>query len=187
MNLEKILMQVTGYFNNNQVPYVVVGGWAAIAWGRARTTFDIDLIIDHKKLDLLPFVDFLESIDMATSMDDIEAAIRERSHASILFKQKPVLRIDFKGIYSSMDREAIMTSRKVIIDGNPVNIGSPENLIAHKLKFGSERDLEDALVVYIIQLKEKQLDISYLRKLCSKLNVLAELEKLIDSTDRNKS
>jgi len=80
------------------------------------------------------FVKFLESIDMLTSIKELESAIEEKSHASILYSKKPVLRIDLKGVYSKLDMEAIMTSRKVEINSIPIAISSPEN---HKLKFGS--------------------------------------------------
>ncbi|MHA1167971.1 MAG: hypothetical protein ACTSP4_05310 [Candidatus Hodarchaeales archaeon] len=179
MSLENILLGVSKYLGDKQIPYVVVGGWAAIAWGRQRTTFDIDLIIDQNKLDLSEFIAFLKSMNMMICIEDLKAAIKEKSHASILYEPRPNLRIDFKGVYTFEDREAIETSIQINLEGIVVNIGSPENLIAHKLKFGSERDLEDALVVYIVQVRKKRLDSNYLERLCNRLKVTSELKDLI--------
>jgi hypothetical protein len=53
---------------------------------------------------------------------------------------------------------------------------SPENLIPLKLYFGSERDLEDALVVLLAQ--KGNIDLDYLENLCRRLDVFGKLEKL---------
>lgn len=184
MNLEKILLKLSKYLHENQVPHVIVGGWAAIAWGRQRTTFDIDLIIDQRYLNLSSFVKYLKDIDMIAEEEDIKLAIKEKSHSSILFSLKPSLRIDLKGVYTEEDKEAIKTAQKLEIKNTIVNIGSPENLIAHKLKFGSDRDLEDALIVYIVQKSENNLNIKYLEKTCLRLGVNRKLEELIILADK---
>ena len=84
MELKNILVSVTNYLKEHNVPYVIVGGFSAIVWGRTRTTFDIDIIIDQNKVNLEDFVDFFQNIGLMTSLYDIETAFKEKSHCSIL-------------------------------------------------------------------------------------------------------
>ncbi|MFW9996607.1 MAG: hypothetical protein ACFFD4_31475 [Candidatus Odinarchaeota archaeon] len=184
MNPQEILLKVAAYLENNCIPYAVVGGYAAIAWGRMRSTYDIDLIIDQDYLEIASFVTFLQSINLLADAQDIQSAFRERSHSSILFKESPAYRIVLKGIYFPEDREAIQTAKPVKYKGQIIHFGSPENLIAHKLKFGSDKDMEDALVVLLVQ--EDSIDWNYLDNLAVRLGVkhgFAELLKLKDEKE----
>lgn len=178
MKTEEMLLNVTKFFNSNKIPYAVVGGFSAIVWGRGRSTYDIDIIIDHKNLDIKEFVDYLGTKGLSTSEFDLQEAFKELSHATIHTTDPSVYRIDLQGIYSSLDRETLETSKKITYKGQKIRFGSPENLIAHKLHFGSDRDLEDALVVFIAQ--EESLDLDYLVLLSSKLGVEKKLERLIE-------
>ncbi len=177
MNIEESLLTVTQYFDVHKVPYVVVGGFAAIVWGRVRTTYDIDIIVDHKKLEIKAFTHFLKSKGLSATEYDINQAFHELSHSSIIVMEKPFYRIDLKGVYSEEDKEAISMAKIIKYKGQSIRFGSPENLIAHKLKYGSDRDLEDAVVVYLAQ--KSSLNMNYLKLLCERLEVTDKLEKLI--------
>ena len=63
MNIEEALISITQYMKKQQIPYVIVGGFAAAAWGRVRTTNDIDIIVDQKIIDTKKFVDFVKKMD----------------------------------------------------------------------------------------------------------------------------
>jgi len=177
MNIEETLLTVTKYFNDQGIPYVVVGGFAAIVWGRVRTTYDIDIIIDHKKLDVKRFIHFLTSKGLSAKEYEITQAFAENSHSTIFVMEKPFYRIDLRGIYTTEDREAISTAKKVKYKDQAIFFSSPENLIAHKLKFGSERDLEDAEVIFLAQ--KASLNMDYLHALCKRLNVTEKLDEFL--------
>jgi len=178
MKIENLLLLVTHYFDTNTIPYAVVGGFSAIVWGRGRSTYDIDIIIEHNKLNFKDFVEFMLRNGLKTSETDLKKAFEEHSHATILSTDSTIFRIDLKGIYSSLDRETIETAKEINYKNQKIKFGSPENLIAHKLYFGSDRDLEDALVVLIAQ--EKALDMDYLVLLSNKLRVNKKLERLLE-------
>jgi len=184
MNIETTLLTVTKYFNDEEIPYVIVGGFAAIVWGRVRTTYVIDIIVDHKKLNIKNFIMFLETNELSAEENDLSQAFSERSHSTILVMEKPFFRIDLQGIYSDLDEEAIAKAKKVNYKDQIIQFCSPENLIAHKLSFGSDRDLEDAEVIFIAQ--KSSLNMSYLKSLCSRLNVTEILMKLIQRNKEEK-
>ncbi|MHA1948013.1 MAG: hypothetical protein ACXAC6_02900 [Candidatus Hodarchaeales archaeon] len=178
MKIETILLKISNYFEEMEIPYAIIGGFSAIVWGRGRSTYDIDIIIDHKKLKIADFVEFVVEQDMKTSEYELQEAFKELSHATILTMDPPFYRVDLRGIYSSLDRETIEKAEKVKFKDQNISFASPETLIAHKLHFGSDRDLEDALVVFIAQRDEMDLD--YLVLLSNKLGVGKKLERLIE-------
>jgi hypothetical protein len=178
MNIEETLLTVTKYFDEKEIPYVVIGGFAAIVWGRVRTTYDIDIIIDHTKIDVRRFIQFLTSKGLSTEEYELTQAFIEQSYSTIFIMEKPFYRIDLRGIYSTEDREAISTARIVNYKGQSIYFSSPENLIAHKLKYGSDRDLEDAEVVFLAQ--KASLNMDYLYSLCKRLNVTEKLDQFLE-------
>ncbi|MFX1251801.1 MAG: nucleotidyltransferase domain-containing protein [Promethearchaeota archaeon] len=176
MKLKEVLLDVTKYLTDQEVPYAIIGGFAAIVWGRARTTFDIDIIVDQNQLNIKNFVEFLNSKGLMTSVYDIKAAFNEHSHSTILLRDEPLYRIDLKGAYTQDEWETIETAKPVTYSGQVIHFGSPESLIAFKLKYGSERDLEDALIIFIAQ--RANLDWKYLVSLCSRLGVNKQFQEL---------
>lgn len=111
------------YLNKNKINYVIVGGVSVIAWGRARTTEDIDFIIDHNKLTIEDFVNYL-------------------NHKPGMF------RMDIIGVYNHDNVLSIKNAVDVEFHDITIKIDSPESLVVHKLLFGSQQDLEDAFAVY---------------------------------------
>ncbi|UJG44689.1 MAG: hypothetical protein K9W46_05785 [Candidatus Heimdallarchaeum endolithica] len=79
----KVLVE---YFNSRNVPYVIVGGVSVLILGRARLTMDIDIIVDHTKLDREDFVNFLKSNNFDATLNDFEE-FDEQTHCSIYYKE----------------------------------------------------------------------------------------------------
>jgi len=105
----------------------------------------------------------------------MKAALKEKSHCSVLDKKSP-FRLDIKGIYNDLDR--IMLKRRVSFDYHGINIWiwSSEDAIALKLLANSEQDIKDAKSIYVRQLPT--LDVDYTRKMCKKLGVEKQFEKM---------
>ncbi|MFX0065553.1 MAG: nucleotidyltransferase [Candidatus Hermodarchaeota archaeon] len=182
MKLKEVLVTVANYLERNEIQYVVVGGFAAIVWGRGRTTYDIDIIVNQDQLDVEEFVEFLNSKDFIISVHDIKTAFKKKTHSYIRLHGQALYRIDLQGIYTQENRETIKTAKAVTYSGQTIQFGSPENIIAFKLKHRSERDLEDALVVFMAQ--REKLDWKYLSSLCSRFRVEKELQELQIKADQ---
>ncbi|MHA2496387.1 MAG: hypothetical protein ACXAEI_12960, partial [Candidatus Hodarchaeales archaeon] len=135
--IEDIIFLIADYFSQKSVEYVIVGGIAVIAWGRPRTTQDIDIIVSHKNLDVQDFANFFRSNDFFVDAEDLRSAFAERAHATILDKQSSI-RIDLKGAYSASEQDSLAHRRKQQFYDHFIFLDSPENLIAHKLLYGSE-------------------------------------------------
>jgi len=178
----KVLSILASYLEEKGVRYVVVGGIAVLAYGYPRATQDIDLIVDQRNLDVASFCEYLRSHGFLADENDLKDAFREKSHATI-FHSSLSLRLDVKGVYSVADKETLHTAVPVRLGAAKVCLTRPENLICHKLLFGSARDLEDALAVYTRmkpQLAEKEL-----RRVARLLGVEEALQELIIIADRS--
>ncbi|OLS23588.1 MAG: hypothetical protein HeimC3_24000 [Candidatus Heimdallarchaeota archaeon LC_3] len=175
--LVKSITHLCNYLNNNNIDYVIVGGISVLAWGRARTTEGIVIIIDHEKLNISDFVDYLNKNYFSADESDFEGFIH-KDHCTIFYKDG-LFRIDIIGIYNLDNKISVNEAIDVEFYGIKIKIDSPESIIAHKLNFGSQQDIEDAYSV-LIRNKEK-INNKKLKNHAERLNVLNKLEKLLKS------
>ena len=158
--ITKSLIILVKYFNDNKIPYVIVGGVAVLVFGRTRVTMDIDIIIDHKLLDRPDFISYLRNNGFDANMSDL-LAFDEGLHAPMFLKDG-MFRIDMKGCYSGKEKESIAMAVLEDYNGIEIAVDHPQSIIIHKLLFGSQQDYEDALAVYIRN--EEIIDHDWLRK-----------------------
>jgi len=176
----ELLRIIADYFHQREVRYVIVGGVAVSVYGYPRSTQDIDLIVDHEELDIDDFCQYLRTNRFQVTRDELLAAFKEKSHVTI-FHQKLSTRLDVKGKYSVEDEDTLQTALKLPIDDFKITLVSPEAFVIHKLKFGSPRDLEDALAVYIrMKPKIKSQELQRIAQLIKVEPLLAELIEIAD-------
>lgn len=56
MRLEDALLKIAGFLEERNIPYMVIGGYANLFWGRARVTRDLDITISCPAKQLAGFV-----------------------------------------------------------------------------------------------------------------------------------
>jgi len=174
--ISESLKRLVKYFEMNKIPYVVVGGVSVFVLGRSRFTMDVDIILDHTKLDTENFVTYLKENNFDASVNDFEG-FDEKTHCSFFFKTG-MFRMDIKGVYSDLDAESISMAINGIYNGIKIKINNPANLILFKLKFGSEQDYEDAISVYIRH-KEK-IDLKFLKEKAQKMQLSSNLDSFLE-------
>jgi len=173
--ISESLKHLVEYFETRKIPYVVVGGVSVFVLGRSRFTMDVDIILDHTKLDRNDFVSFLQENNFDASLNDF-VGFDEDSHCTFFYKDG-MFRIDVKGVYSEMDLESINMAITGIYNSIKIKLNDPANLILFKLKFGSEQDYEDALAVYIRN--KERIDHDFLTKKASKMKIKSELDSFL--------
>lgn len=179
-SLEEVVKDVVAALAEARVPYVIVGGVAVAGWGNIRTTGDVDVLLNLALEDVPRFLSSLKRRGLDTSAYEVESALRERSHFTI-FDKRSEYHVDAKGLYSDADRQTFSRRKRIRVGGVSCHLSSPEDLIAHKLLFGSEQDIRDAEAIYARQ--KDRLDMAYLRRKCRKLGVSGELKALKDRVD----
>lgn len=179
-----ILQAITGYFHNKDIPYVIVGGISVLTWGRIRSTEDIDIIVDHTQLNIDDFTRYLRKHDFFAEVEDFQG-FNEKGHCSIL-KKGSLFRLDFVGKYSIDKEISLKEAKEVEYHGLTLLMDSPENLIAHKLKFAADFDIEDAIAV--LTRVNKRIDIEKLLIHVERLRVknrLLDIIRRIKEIDEN--
>lgn len=154
---EKLLEKLALELDRRDVPYMIIGGQAVLAYGEPRLTRDIDLTLgwdtDHLN-DILGVVSALEwkvlpekPLDFAQETmvlpcQDLQSGIR----------------IDFIFSFSPYEQKAVGRAQKFKIGQTEVCFATVEDLIIHKLVAGRPRDWED---VKNVLLKNPSIDDAY--------------------------
>lgn len=174
---------LTDYFHKNNIQYVIVGGIAVLVFGRTRMTTDIDMIIDHKAIDRVDFINYLRDNNFDANLSDLKV-LDEGVHASIFYKDD-MFRIDLKGIYGENEQRSIDSAIEIPFNQVLAKFDHPLNIIGFKLLYGSEQDFEDALAVFIRN--QEFIDMNKLEELCNSLGVLPQLEELLNEINNEEN
>lgn len=132
-----ILKLVVARLDAAGIPYMVTGSMAANFYATPRMTRDIDLVVELREGDVGRMV-WLFQDDYYIDRDMVEQAVRTQSmfnmiHNALVVKIDCVVRKD-----SEYRREEFFRRRMVIVDGRPVTIVAPEDLILSKLEWAKE-------------------------------------------------
>lgn len=181
--LTQIVKNIHHYCEENNIDYVIVGGFSVLVFGRTRMTMDIDIIIDHNQLDYDHFVNHFRKHGFDINRSDLEV-LDEELHGSF-FEKDTMFRIDLKGVHGNNEQISIKHALLANFNNVKAYFDNPNQLIAHKLKFGSEQDLEDAYAVYYRS--QELIDHNLLTSFAANLGVSRELEEFLDSAKNYKS
>lgn len=132
-----ILKLVVARLEAAGIPHMVTGSMAANFYATPRMTRDIDLVVELREGDVGRVVALFRD-DYYIDRDMVEQAVRTRSmfnmiHNALVVKVDCVVRKD-----SEYRREEFSRRRTVNIDGQPVTIVAPEDLILSKLEWAKE-------------------------------------------------
>lgn len=177
--ISESLRRLVKYFNEHQIPYVVVGGVSVFVFGRSRFTMDLDIILDHTKLDREDFIAYLQKNNFDANLNDL-VGFDEKTHCNFFYREG-MFKIDIKGIYSELDSESIEMAVTGIYNGIKLKVNHPANIIVFKISFGSEKDYEDALTVYIQNFEK--IDDVFLLKKADKMKIKKEMQQFLNQVN----
>jgi len=176
----EFLKEIVRRLDSVRIPYMITGSMALVVYARPRMTRDVDLVIACSVADAATLVDIF-SPDCYVNARAVREAIASHSMFNIIHNQW-ILKADF--VVRKNDayrREEFDRRRQLDVDGMPVWIAAPEDLILSKLNWskdtGSDLQREDARA--IIQ-SVQDLDWSYLERWAASLGItdlLAEVRK----------
>ena len=175
---EIVFKKVINLLNKHNIPYMLTGGLAVTVWGRARSTLDIDIVLDIKRNDVKKLASAFQKENFYIDEEAIEMALNKKiSFNAIDFETNTTIDCYLVG---NNEYEEGRFQRKIVknIVGIRVNIISPEDLILIKLLWykdsGSTRHLEDAESIlkitkvnlkYIQEWSKKQLTLEIFKKI----------------------
>ncbi|MEW6555025.1 MAG: hypothetical protein AB1384_12155 [Actinomycetota bacterium] len=179
-----ILLQVVERLNGLNIPYMLSGAFATSFYGRIRSTHDIDLVVEIGQHDAGRIFDTFGN-DYYVSMDMIEDAIRHHSMFNLIHNETTT-KVDFWMLEdSAFDHSRFSRRKEETLEGTPVSISMPEDLIVIKLDWfkrsGVHKHYEDALGIVLVQ--QDTLDIEYIRGWCDRLSLGELCERLLSEAD----
>lgn len=182
MSQSELLREVVGILDQLSIPYMLTGSYASSYQGYPRSSHDIDLIIDVVPAGIDELISRFQAPRFYASAPAITEAVRRRSMFTIS-EIDTGDKIDFwilKRTAFDQSRFARRVSEK---DGQAVLwLTAPEDTILQKLRWakdsgGSEKQWKDARSVFLVQ--KTRLDIEYLRRWATELDVSDSLEGLM--------
>jgi len=181
-DIDRFVIDFVNILNSLKIKYVIVSGYVAILFGRARGTEDIDLFINDIDKNLFDrFVDEIEQKNLwiinTSSGTGAYEMLKDGDSIRIAKKQTAIPNIEMKIAKEKSDISQLNQTLQVVINGSGLLISPIEIQIAFKLWLGSEKDIEDA--VYLYELFKEKLDKQLLLDKCKELNVLEVMNKYV--------
>jgi len=168
MTLEQVVAHLIDAAEASEVPFMVVGAFAAGAYGVPRSTRDLDLLVAVqtgggvgemiRKLD--PLIEF----DPQTLFDSLTWGRRHVGHS----RASPPFKVELFEVFDDpFVAEQFGRRRRLFIPmlNRHTWLPTPEDVVVQKLRWGRNKDLDDARDVLAVQSPE-MLDMDYINRWC---------------------
>ena len=166
-----VLKEVARRLDGAKVPYMISGSMAMNYYAQPRMTRDIDIVIVLKPNGIAEFVSLFKD-DFYIDSDTVLAEVK-RSGMFNLIHNEYVIKIDFVILKDEeFDRAEFERRRRIEVDGVPMWMISPEDLILYKCLWGrdslSEMQIKD--VRNLLEMVD-DLDMEYIESWISRLDL----------------
>jgi len=172
--LDKFVIGFVRLLEEHNIKYVIVSGYVAILFGRARGTEDIDILME--RMDAPGFFSFYNSAlehgyDFLNPEDanGLYEMLCERLGIRAAEKDTVIPNMEMKFAKDDFDRYALSHRLEAVFKGESVYISPIELQIPYKLYLGSDKDIEDA--IYLWEIFKDKLDVKSLEGFMRELNV----------------
>lgn len=143
---QQVLRQIATTFDQYQIPYVIIGGLAAIAWGSKRQLVDIDILVSSENYLVLPeiFEQYLRAGPRHYTQNgwNIQQCVLDISGVTVDICDGDRMFLEKAGerhqLHSYIDQPALID-----LDGNLLPIIPLDELIRYKRITAREVDLID--------------------------------------------
>ncbi len=174
IHLKLFVKKLLETLNKSRIDYMLIGGIAAIYYGRPRSTMDCDVVVSMEQNQIKDFCKVLRENEFSIRDIDIELGFKEKSHFNAYLEGYPY-RVDFSWKHDSLTRHGFERAKRKDVFGIVAVIEEPEDIVVAKLVYGSEQDFDDALAIL---LEQKKLDKKYLEKRAKEEDVFNKLQEL---------
>ncbi len=165
------------------IPYMIVGGFAAIFYGEPRLTIDVDIVVDMRSEHVELFAAAFPIPEYYVSEEGIRDSLQRRYPFNVI-QPKTGAKVDLVPLpRDPFTRAAFERRRRMEYDeaGHSATFITVEDIILAKLRAyrdtGSDKHLRDARGVLTMQ--AEHLDMDTLRRSAKAAGVLAQFEQLL--------
>jgi hypothetical protein len=160
-----------------QVPYLITGSMATIAYGEPRFTNDIDVVVVLTSAQVPALCTAFPEPEFYCSPEAVAQAVRQRFQFNILHPESG-LKVDvIVASDSEFDRSRLGRGVRLPVgEASTATFASPEDVIVKKLHYyqegGSEKHLRD--IVGVLKVQGERINRAYLTEWVNRLNLVAE-------------
>lgn len=183
--LKAFFTYVIEVLENLGIPYMVVGGFAAIFYGEPRLTIDVDIVVDMEPEHIKPLVAAFPVPDYYVSEEGIRDSL-QRGYPFNVIQPATGAKVDLVPLpRDPFTRSAFQRRQRLEFDeaGRSATFITPEDIIVAKLiahrETGSDKHLRDARGVLVMQWGE--LDLEVIRRGARTNGVLEQFEALLEA------
>lgn len=159
-SLLKLLEKIARTFEEECVPYMIIGGQAVLLYGEPRLTKDIDITLGLDTSELPRIKNIAIQIGLTLLVQDEEKFVRETMVLPTIHEPSG-FRVDLIFSFSEYELQALERVNKIRIGSVDVCYASLEDVLIHKTISGRPRDIED---IKTIVLKNPHFDFQYIEK-----------------------
>lgn len=174
--IQQVLLETIAVIERLGVPYAVMGGFAARAWGLPRPTFDVDIAVAVDADGLQHLFDALEDAgfdvpsEHRTGFLDLVGGFEKAKVNRLL--DRHIWHTDLFVVQDAFLRSALSRARTTTIGRKKLRVMAPEDIILLKLIAHRRKDLADIEEIFSIC---ADLDRTYLRQWAEKLQLTDRL------------
>jgi len=179
ITFEEFTLLLLDALNKCEIDYLVVGGVAAVYYGRPRMTTDCDVILSLEEEKLKGFVECMKKHHFEIREYDVIEGFKDKTHFNAYYKST-IYRADFSWRRGTLAEHGFERARTTEFFGIRIKMEAPEDVIIAKLVYGSDQDLDDAKSILLTQTR---LDKKYLDKRAQEEGVSSKL-KTIESNSK---
>lgn len=174
MEQADLVRRVLAFLERLGKPYAVVGSYGSGAWGEARFTHDLDLVILLYPGDVPAFLEEFPAPQFYLSEDAVRQAVAHKGQFNLIHPESGT-KVDFIVVaddpwsFSQLERR-----RQVeLLPGLTVHVAAPEDVILGKMLYyregGSEKHLRD--ITGILKVSGEIVDRGYIERWAGRLGV----------------
>jgi hypothetical protein len=177
MEQSDLLRRLTATLESLDIPYLVTGSVATIAYGEPRFTNDIDVVVAMSAAHVPAFCSAFPAPEFYCAAEAVEQAVRQRFQFNILHPASG-LKVDvIVATDSEFDRSRLARGIRLPAGADfEATFAAPEDVIVKKLQYfqegGSEKHLRD--IVGVLKVQGERIDRDYLTTWIARLGLQAE-------------
>jgi hypothetical protein len=186
--LKAFFAYVIDVLESLEIPYMVVGGFAVILYGRPRLTIDVDIVVDMKLYHVKPFVAAFPILDFYASEEGVRDSLQRRYPFNVI-EPTTGAKVDLVPLpRDPFTRAAFDRRQRLTYDeqGHSAMFISPEDIVVAKLaayeQTESDKHVQDAQSVLTMQWGDLDLDV--MRRSARTAGVVELTERLLETVER---
>ncbi|WP_135854013.1 hypothetical protein [Halorussus salinus] len=178
--LDELAIGFSELLDQFDIEHVYIAGYVSILAGRARSTEDVDVLIEQIDEDtadeLVTALDKADFWGPAMPLTSMYEMLDTGDNIWVAPEDQITPHLEVKFARDEFDRASLENAILARISHEEIPIGPLELQVAYKLHLGAQKDIEDA--VHLYTLFEESLSVPRLEEWVTRLDVETEYERL---------